>query len=118
MATFASFAAINRLRCEAPDGFNHKLEDWSLSDWFLAVTGEIGEAANVAKKLNRLRDGIPGNKETAEELKNRLQAEIADGFVYLDLLAQSQGFSLEDAVRRVFNAKSEQLGCAIKWEES
>lgn len=30
---------------------------WSLSDWFTAAMGELGEAANVAKKLNRERDG-------------------------------------------------------------
>jgi hypothetical protein len=30
--------------------------------------------------------------------------------VYLDLLSQSQGFALEDAVREVFNAKSSELG--------
>lgn len=62
--TFECFSAVNRKRCESPDGFNHALDSWSLSDWFLAVLGEFGEAANVGKKLNRVRDGIPGNKES------------------------------------------------------
>lgn len=61
--TFGQFSQANRDRCESPQGFNHKLVDWSTSDWFVAVMGELGEAANVAKKLNRVRDGIPGNKE-------------------------------------------------------
>ncbi|MGB0903188.1 hypothetical protein, partial [Halocynthiibacter sp.] len=75
---------------------------------------ELGEAANIAKKLNRVRDGITGNKETPEELRQKLAGEIADTFIYLDLLAQSQGIDLEDAVIRTFNAKSEEIGYARK----
>lgn len=108
--TFEEFSAINKARCEAVNGFNHKLDSWSLSDWFTAVTGELGEGANVAKKLNRVRDGIPGNKNTPEELRNKLKQEIADTFIYLDLLAQSQGFLLVDAVMETFAAKSKEIG--------
>jgi NTP pyrophosphatase (non-canonical NTP hydrolase) len=108
--TFAAFSAANLARCEAPDGFNHAIGSWSLSDWFTAVVGELGEAANVAKKLNRVRDGITGNQETETELRARLRAEVADAFIYLDLLARSQGFALEDAVRETFDRKSEQIG--------
>ena len=110
MLTFKDFAVINRRRCEAPNGFNHALSAWSLSDWFTAVLGELGEAANVGKKLNRVRDGIPGNTETPKELREKLQDEVADAFIYLDLLAQSQGFLLEDAVRAKFQKTSEKIG--------
>lgn len=110
MLTFKDFAVINRRRCESPRGFNHKLSDWSLSDWFTAVLGELGEAANVAKKLNRVRDGIPGNKETPDELRAKLADEVADAFIYLDLLAQAAGFCLEDAVRDKFQRKSVEIG--------
>lgn len=108
------FSRVNRIRCEHPDGFNHKLDSWSLSDWFTAALGEFGEAANVAKKLNRVRDGVPGNTETEAELRAKLARELADTFVYLDLLAQAAGVDLPAAVREVFNAKSDQLGCPIK----
>lgn len=108
--TFQELSEMNRRRCESPNGFNHKLSDWSLSDWMTATLGELGEAANVAKKLNRVRDGINGNKETADELRAKLRSEIADTFIYLDLMAQSQGFSLWDAVRETFEAKSKQIG--------
>lgn len=104
------FSAENRRRCEAPSGFNHRLDSWSLSDWFTAILGELGEAANVAKKLNRIRDGIPGNKETEAELRDKLKRELADTFIYLDLAAQAAGFRLGDVVREVFDAKSEQIG--------
>lgn len=85
--TFDDFSAANRLRCE--HGFKHQLSDWSLSDWFTAVMGELGEAANIAKKLNRVRDGIPGNKQSEPELREQLKREVADTFIYLDLLAQA-----------------------------
>ncbi len=111
--TFEEFAKTNRTRCESPSGFNHALDSWSLSDWMTATVGELGEAANIAKKLNRVRDGIPGNKETEPELRAALKDEIADVFIYLDLLAQSQGFDLEAAVRRKFNRTSQKLGCLI-----
>lgn len=107
---FKTFSTINRTRCEAPDGFNHSLHSWSLSDWFTATVGELGEAANVAKKLNRVRDGIPGNAETPDELRIMLADEIADTFIYLDLLAQAAGIDLEIAVLDKFDRTSKKIG--------
>ena len=104
------FSRANRLRCEAANGFNHALKSWSLSDWMTAILGELGEAANIAKKLNRVRDGIPGNKETAEELAAKFRREMADVFIYLDLTCQRAGFVLSDVVADVFDAKSREIG--------
>lgn len=112
--TFREFTSTNLHRCLSPDGFNHQLDDWSLSDWMTAVVGELGEAANVLKKLNRVRDGIPGNKETPEQLKQMLADEIADTFIYLDLLAFAAGFNLEDIAISKFNRTSEKIGCDIR----
>ena len=108
--TFTGFSISNQIRCSAESGFNHSIESWSTSDWFTAVLGELGEAANVAKKLNRVRDGVKGNKETPAELKEKLRREIADTFIYLDLLATHEGIDLEQAIRDTWNAKSEQIG--------
>jgi NTP pyrophosphatase (non-canonical NTP hydrolase) len=107
--TFAEFAATNRARCEGSDGFGHPLSGWTLSDWFTAAVGELGEAANKAKKLNRVRDGIPGNTETEDELRSGLADEIADTVIYLDLLAQAAGFDLGTAVASKFNRTSERI---------
>lgn len=106
----SSFSRENRSRCESPRGFNHALGSWSLSDWMTAAMGELGEAANVAKKLNRVRDGIPGNSESEETLRSNLADEIADTFIYLDLLAQSQGIELGSAVRSKFDRTSVKIG--------
>lgn len=111
--SFNEFSRVNRQRCESKDGFNHALQSWSTSDWFLALLGELGEAANIAKKLNRVRDGIPGNKQSKEELQDKLRQELGDSFVYLDLLSQSLGISIGEAAVEVFNAKSKELGCPI-----
>jgi NTP pyrophosphatase (non-canonical NTP hydrolase) len=107
--TFLEFSQANKKRCEHPEGFNHKLSSWSVSEWMTAVLGELGEAANIAKKLNRVRDGVPGNKETPEELREKFKKEIGDTYVYLDLLAQREGFMMEDVIRDVFNQKSKDI---------
>ena len=105
-----NFSERNRLRCESPSGFNHKLNSWSLSDWMTATAGELGEAANIVKKLNRIRDGIPGNKETPQELSNELANELADVAIYLDLMAQAAGFDLESIRDRKFEITSAKIG--------
>lgn len=115
--TFEAFSKANLARCTDPKGFNHPLEIWDTSDWFLAVLGELGEAANIAKKLNRFRDGLQRQNikgETEAELRAKLRKELGDTFVYLDLLCQYHGFSVDDAAKEVFNAKSDEIGCPIK----
>ena len=104
------FSRMNRERCESPSGFNHHLNSWSLSDWMTATMGELGEAANVLKKLNRVRDGIPGNRESPDELRAAFADELADTFIYLDLLAQAAGVSLEEAVMAKFDKTSRKIG--------
>lgn len=104
------FAKINRARCEANNGFRHRLGSWSLSEWMLAVCGEAGEAANIIKKLNRVRDGIPGNTEHPTELQQKLADELADVFCYLDLTAQAAGIDLSAAIAAKFKAVSDKIG--------
>jgi NTP pyrophosphatase (non-canonical NTP hydrolase) len=108
--SFRQFSVMNRTRCEDPKGFNHQLSGWSTSDWFVAIMGELGEAANIAKKLNRARDGVPGKKEPVKALRDKLRKELGDTFVYLDLIAQSLGFFIGDAAVEVFDAKSREIG--------
>jgi NTP pyrophosphatase (non-canonical NTP hydrolase) len=94
------------VRWFGPDG----LESWSLSDWGVAAAGELGEALNVIKKLNRARGGKPGNRESTAELRTRLADELGDTVIYLDLLAQRAGIDLGTAVQRSFDRKSVELG--------
>jgi NTP pyrophosphatase (non-canonical NTP hydrolase) len=110
-----AFSIVNRQRCESSEGFNHKLESWSLSDWGVAMMGEGGEACNIIKKLNRYRDGIKGNKELEVELKKKLASELADTFIYLDLLAQAACIDLQQAVIDTFNKKSIEIDSPIRY---
>jgi len=107
---FGAFASRNHERCVSKDGFNHKLDAWSMSDWLIAIIGELGEAANIVKKLNRDRDGIPGNVKTRDELMQDLYDEVADTFIYLDLFAQSLGTTLEQIVKPKWNKSSRKIG--------
>ncbi len=115
------FSKLNLQRCTSPQAFNHALDSWSPAEWTNAIAGELGEAANLTKKLLRHRDGVAGNvkaeDQDIESLKRRAVRELADVVIYADLAVQALGFDLSDEVRAAFNEKSEQLGCGIKVEE-
>lgn len=108
--TFQEFSQINRQRSESPYGFEHPLSNWSPADWMTATVGELGEAANVIKKMKRAQDGIKGNKEDMATLQNKLQRELADTVTYLDLMCQSMGMDLGTILIQKFNEKSEEIG--------
>lgn len=104
------FSARNLARSTSARGFNHQLMDWSLSDWMVATLGELGEAANVLKKLNRVRDRTPGNAETPQELEQALADEIADTYIYLDLFCQAASIDLPTAITSKFERTSKKIG--------
>lgn len=105
--TFKQVSHISLNRCNRwhPGGIN----SWSLSDWGVALAGEVGEVCDVIKKLNRVRDGMGGNKLQPHELQAALREEIADVFLYLDLLAQAAGVDLAAAIRAKFNSVSQRM---------
>ncbi len=87
------------------------IHQWSISDWCVAWVGEVGEACNIVKKLNRLRDKMPGNGSiSSAKLKARLAEELADAVLYQVLVAASHGIDLEKAVRDKFNKVSIKQG--------
>ncbi len=90
------------------------LEEWSVSDWAVAVMGEAGEICDAIKKLRRIEEGVESKSKrqplTKEEALKAIETEIGDTAVYLDLLAQRLGLSLEDCIRNTFNRISEREG--------
>jgi NTP pyrophosphatase (non-canonical NTP hydrolase) len=86
--TFSHLREVNVARCV--EGWHHPIRSWTPADWLVAVAGELGEALNVAKKLNRERDGIIGNLKSAAELRADFADELADTAIYLDLLLASE----------------------------
>ena len=81
--------------------------DWSLAHWANAVTGELGEAANLIKKIER-RDF------TLDEARIELGKELADVQTYLDILAFRCGVDLGAATIEKFNEVSERIGCDVR----
>lgn len=139
--TFKTLRERNVKRCLM--GFRQSLNDWSVLEWAGAAAGEMGEAANVAKKLKRLEAskacdafvhggsmrvdftppapacsacGEPIFKHPVPnriELKMMLGHEIADVIIYLDLLAASQGIDLDEVVREKFNIVSRRVNVDV-----
>jgi NTP pyrophosphatase (non-canonical NTP hydrolase) len=102
----AHFSRVNAERCQRW----HDIDSWSASDWMTALVGEIGEAANIIKKLNRIRDGIK-TRETErdkEELMEKLEDELADAYIYLDLLFTAMKIPKEMAIISKFNRTSQE----------
>jgi len=75
------------------------------------LAGEVGEACNVIKKLERERYGIRGSRDTIEHLAE----ELADVIICVDLIAASMGIDLNAAVIQKFNATSEKLGLKTRF---
>jgi len=70
------------------------------------LAGEVGEACNILKKLERERLGIKGSRATVEQLAE----ELADVVICADLIAMDAGIDLDAAVRAKFNATSKKVG--------
>lgn len=69
------------------------------------LAGEVGEACNVIKKLERERLGINGSRDTVEHLLE----ELADSVICSYLVAMHVGGDLEAAIVAKFNATSEKM---------
>lgn len=104
--TFREFADMNRLRCEAPDGFDRRLDTTTMAHWALGVCEEAGEVAGVVYAM----DHRPQKGKTTLDLAD----EIADVVSYCDLLAQRIGCSLEEILRSKWNRVSERIGSPLR----
>lgn len=84
--------------------------DWALSAWSNAVLGELGEAANIIKKVER-------GDLTLEQARPELAKEFADVQTYLDILAFRAGVDLGRATIQKFNEVSERVKSSIRIRE-
>ena len=97
--------AAGEVAHDKPDG-----SDWSPADWMVAVVGELGEAANLMKKIRR---GDFATDCDLLEAKEKLQKEFADVLTYLDLMAFQFGVDLGEATMNKFNEVSRRVGATI-----
>lgn len=106
--TFERVRRINVARCNKwHPGFPEADDKWTGADWSNAMAGEAGEACNVVKKLRRAEFDLKGAvDDSPTELVDKLADEIADTFLYLQLLAEFYDIDMPAAIVRKFNAIS------------
>jgi len=97
--TFKKFSAAVRIRGKIFEEKIFKTGPWTESDYGCALGGEVGELQNFIKKRRRIN--YKGNK-----YKKECKHEIADVLIYLDTVANSLGFTLEECVIEKFNLTS------------
>lgn len=97
----------NQARQEQWENANEKL---SLSYLGNAMAGELGEACNIIKKLDRELIGLRGSRASM----NDLAEELADVIIYMDLLAARCGIDLEQAIKDKFNKTSEKYNLSVR----
>lgn len=103
---FAELRAANLTRQKEWDGDNA----FSALYFSNALAGEVGEAANVVKKLERQSLGLRGSVASVSDLAD----ELADVIIYADLLAARVGIDLGKAVITKFNATSNKYNLKTK----
>lgn len=70
------------------------------------LAGEVGEACNIIKKLERQRMGIKSSPATVDDLRE----ELADVIICVDLIAMRFGLDMNQAVKDKFNKTSNARG--------
>jgi NTP pyrophosphatase (non-canonical NTP hydrolase) len=110
MNTGASY--INRQRAAK---WHEGAEPWSLADWSNAIAGEVGELANIVKKMRRIQTETL--KQRADEqdmgvLRAKALKEVADIAIYLDLMLEQldPDAIMDDVIADKFNETSREFG--------
>ena len=81
---------------------------WTMSQWGCALAGEVGEACNIIKKIDRgdfVNDLVHG--------RQLLAGELSDVLAYLCLTADAYGIDLDDAYKEKFNEVSKRIDSDI-----
>lgn len=101
--TFEELSKANMERQSTTLKFK-QCENWTPADWVTAITGEIGEAANLIKKRKR------GDEVGISEIVK----ELADVIVYADILLQFYHYDTGAVVAAKFNEVSDRVGSKVK----
>ena len=102
--SFRTLREANKKRLSAPA--YRKAEAWITAQWMQALVGEVGELANILKKIDRGDfDPVTAQDSVANEL--------ADIQCYLDLLAHKLGVDLGEATKLKFNEVSDRINSPV-----
>jgi NTP pyrophosphatase (non-canonical NTP hydrolase) len=106
--TSLSFDTLRAANVERLKDSKYKLceSEWTPAHWMQATVGELGELANIMKKVDR-------GDFTLEEAREAIGKELADVQTYLDIMAHKLGIDLGMATIRKFNEVSDRIGSLI-----
>jgi NTP pyrophosphatase (non-canonical NTP hydrolase) len=93
--TFKEFQKMNRAR----EGVIHYLiggEAWTPADWCLAIAGEVGELANILKKIKR-------HDCPLDSVRDKIKKEVADIITYADHLMTCVEGDTEEELQKKFD---------------
>lgn len=105
-----SMAELRAANVARDQEWNTGIERVSMTFRATELAGEVGEACNVIKKLERERIGLVGSRDTKEHLAE----ELADIVICTDLVAMDAGIDLDAAIAAKFNATSEKNGLTTR----
>ena len=99
-----SFDELRRANIERLPHFATKTDvpEWSTAQWTNALLGELGEFANIIKKIDR-------GDFTLQDARAELADELADIQTYLDLLALHIDVDLGKATIKKWNEVSRRI---------
>lgn len=106
--TFDSFANANLVR--APGFVNSKgeaFEPFTPLETCGAAAGELGEMANLVKKVRR-------GDVSLDEQRQKIADEIGDVLTYVFKLCNDLGIDPAEAAIKKFNEVSDKIGSAVK----
>lgn len=103
--TFKQFQEISRARSAV---IFPQCKNWTLSDWGVALAGEVGELCNFIKKINRGVDYVQKLQYYGAAHK-----ELADVQAYVALMAIALEADLEGITVNKFNEVSKRHSCEI-----
>lgn len=85
-------------------------KDWTIGDWMMALTGEVGELSNFLKKWRR-------GDCSFEEIREKVEKEFGDVQTYLDIVAMKLGIDLGQATVNKFNEVSRRINSDVMLNE-
>lgn len=113
--TISEISEINNERKR--EWHNDADTDWSPAEWGNAFAGECGELCNYLKKILRHDMGIRQlaikegseyeNPAVRQALIDKAAKEIADSFLYLNIIADELNIDMYQAIVQKFNEVSE-----------
>jgi NTP pyrophosphatase (non-canonical NTP hydrolase) len=81
------------------DEYFPRWRDEELIYWTNALAGEAGELCNDSKHLRG------GGTHRVTPTKKKMRKEMTDVFIYLVLMAESEGIPLEDFIKEVIHTQ-------------